>query len=59
MASRLQSEANGRALIAKPNLARELDTTPRTVDRWTSDPALNFPAPLKMNRRVVLLPRRG
>ncbi len=43
---------SARTLVAKPTLAKELDTTPRTVDRWSRDPALNFPAPLKMNRRV-------
>jgi predicted DNA-binding transcriptional regulator AlpA len=44
--------SQGRALVAKPTLAKELDTTSRTVDRWASDPAMKFPKPIKMARRV-------
>jgi predicted DNA-binding transcriptional regulator AlpA len=41
-----------RPLVAKPTLARELDTTTRSIDRWAADPRMKFPTPLKMNRRV-------
>lgn len=52
MASKLLTASAGRALVAKPTLARELDTTPRTIDRWSLDPAMKFPPRLVMARRV-------
>jgi hypothetical protein len=41
-----------RPLVSKPTLARELDATTRSIDRWAADPRMKFPTPLKMNRRI-------
>lgn len=43
---------SSRPLVGKPTLARELDTTTRSIDRWARDPNLNFPSPIVMKRRV-------
>ena len=43
---------SSRPLVGKPTLARELDTTTRTIDRWARDPDLHFPQSIVMKRRV-------
>ena len=34
-------------------VATRYDTTTRTIDRWTKDPALDFPRPMVVNRRKL------
>ena len=46
---------SSRPLVGKPGLARELDTTTRTIDRWARDPDLHFPSPITMKWRVYFL----
>ena len=35
----------GDTLIPKPNLARELGVSSRTLSRWLNDPKINLPHP--------------
>jgi hypothetical protein len=39
------------ALIPKPNLARELGVSGRTLSRWLDDPAIGFPRPIVIRAR--------
>ncbi len=41
-----------KTLVAKPRLAHEHDVSTRTIDRWTEDPTLNFPRPVKIKTRI-------
>lgn len=38
-------------LRPKPEVARDFQTTTRTIDRWVNDPKMSFPAPIKINTR--------
>jgi predicted DNA-binding transcriptional regulator AlpA len=46
------TDKSSRPLISKPALAKDLNTSTRTIDRWARDPQMDFPAPLKINQRV-------
>lgn len=39
------------ALIPKPNLARELGVSSRTLSRWLQDEEVNFPKPIVLRGR--------
>jgi hypothetical protein len=39
------------SLIPKPNLARELGVSGRTISRWLDDPAIGFPRPIVVRSR--------
>jgi hypothetical protein len=39
------------AMVPKPNLARELGVSSRTVSRWLADPAVGFPRPIVIRGR--------
>lgn len=43
---------NPKDFIAKPSLAKELDVSSRTISRWMGDPALAFPAPIRLRGRL-------
>jgi hypothetical protein len=45
---------SGETLIPKPNLARELGVSSRTLSRWLLDAALGFPRPLIIRGRLYL-----
>jgi hypothetical protein len=38
-------------LLPDPRVAARYDVTPRTIDNWDRQPALNFPKPIRINRR--------
>jgi predicted DNA-binding transcriptional regulator AlpA len=38
--------------IPKPNLARELGVSSRTLSRWLADTAVEFPKPLTIRNRL-------
>ncbi|MGA3062967.1 MAG: DNA-binding protein [Methylocystis sp.] len=38
-------------LIPDPQVARDLGRGLRTLDRWDRNPELNFPKPIKINKR--------
>lgn len=40
------------ALIPKPNLARELGVSSRTVSRWMLDREVDFPKPVSIRGRL-------
>jgi predicted DNA-binding transcriptional regulator AlpA len=39
------------ALVPKPNLARELGVSSRTLSRWLADKAVDFPKPVVIRGR--------
>jgi predicted DNA-binding transcriptional regulator AlpA len=39
------------SLVPKPNLARELGVSSRTVSRWLDDPSIEFPRPVVIRGR--------
>jgi predicted DNA-binding transcriptional regulator AlpA len=45
-------EQPGRVYIGKRKVAARYDTSPRTVDRWRRDSALQFPQPIEINKRM-------
>jgi hypothetical protein len=51
MSNQLQ-EPNRGPYVPKKKVALRYDTTTRTIDRWSEDPALEFPVPLNINGRV-------
>ena len=38
-------------LVADPAVAREFNVSLMTIWRWTNDPVLNFPPPIKIKQR--------
>jgi predicted DNA-binding transcriptional regulator AlpA len=46
------SNPSNEALIPAPQLAGELGITRRTLARWLDDPALDFPQPTRINKRL-------
>ena len=46
------SDTNNEALIPAPQLAGEFGITRRTLARWFEDPALGFPQPTRINKRL-------
>ena len=47
----MSKETNPGSLVPKPDLARELGVSSRTLSRWASDPTLSFPAPVSIRGR--------
>lgn len=43
--------AEGGALIPKPNFARELGVSSRTLSRWLADTEIGFPRPIIIRNR--------
>ena len=37
--------------VPDPEVCREFSITPMTLDRWTNDPNLRFPPPMKLRNR--------
>ena len=40
------------SLIPKPNLAREIGVSSRTLTRWLADKAIEFPRPVTIRARL-------
>jgi predicted DNA-binding transcriptional regulator AlpA len=43
--------AESGSLIPKPNLARELGVSSRTLSRWLDDESIGFPKPIVIRQR--------
>ena len=46
-----QLRSENRSLVPKPNLARELGVSSRTLSRWLADGAVDFPKPVVIRGR--------
>ena len=47
----MSDEHKGRRLLPDPKVCERYSVTSMTLYRWDSNPALNFPKPIRINRR--------
>lgn len=44
-------ESDARRYLPDPKVCQRYSVTPMTLWRWDNDPAVNFPKPIRINRR--------